>query len=112
MARENDEGARSMRQRGGDAAKRVTEPLISAADTLTGRRVERQIAEFSETFTQVVLGLHEDLSAANRRIADLEVIVADSTPNLPEKGIRKLLPNVPAFLLALGALGVALWTRL
>ena len=109
MTDETDEGSRSIGQRGRAAARRVTEPLTSATDILTGRGVERQVAEYSETFTQVVLGLPEDLAAANRRIADLENTVAESTTQPPGSATKQHLPSIAAVAIALAALGVALW---
>ncbi len=64
MTEETDEGSRSIGQRGRAAARRVAQPLASATDALTGRSVERQVAEYSETFTKVILGLNEHLAAA------------------------------------------------
>jgi hypothetical protein len=112
MTEETEEEARSIRQRGRAVARRVTEPLNSATDVITGRGVERQVAEYSETFTQVVLGLHEDLATAKRRIADLERAVAESTTHFPTSETKQHLLNVAAVSIALAALGVALWAAL
>ena len=112
MTEETDEGSRSLGQRGRAAARRVTQPFNSATDALTGRSVERQVAEYSETFTQVVLGLHEDLAAANRRIGDLERTVAESPTHPPGGAIKQHLPSIAAVVIALAALGVALWAAL
>lgn len=115
MTEETDQGSRSNRQRVSDAARRVAEPLTSARDAVTGRGVERQVAEYSETFTHVVLGLHEDLTAANRRISNLEDTVAELT-NSVSKSRRRLnrisVAAVIVALAALAALGVALWAAL
>ena len=136
MTEETDEGSRSIGQRGRAAARRVTQPITSATDALTGRSVERQVAEYSETFTQVVLGLHEDLAAANRRISDLERTVAESPTHPPglhedlaaanrriddlERALAESHPSgsktsqhllsLGAVVIALAALVVALWT--
>ena len=111
MTEEIDGGSGSIRQRAKAAARRVTKPITSASDVMTGRNLEHQIVEYSETFTQVVLGLHEDLTAANRRIAELERKVAVSTPGSSEKETRRLLPNIATVVISLAALGVAIWAK-
>ena len=111
MTEEIDGGSGSIRQRAQAATRRVTGPITSAADVMTGRNLENQIVEYSETFTQVVLGLHEDLTAANRRIAELERKAAVSTPGSSEKETRRQLPNIAAVVIALAALGVAIWAK-
>jgi hypothetical protein len=112
MTEEINEGSGSIRHRAKAAARRVTEPLTSAADVMTGRNVEHQIVEYSETFTQVVLGLHEDLTAANRRIAELERKVGVSTPGSSEKQTGQLLPSIAAVVIALAALVVVIWAKI
>ena len=91
--------APSIGKRGKAAARRLTAPIVSATNAVTGKNVEHQVAEYTETFTQVVLGLHEDHAAALRRIDELET----KTSNL--------LGGV-ALVVALVALGVALWAAL
>ena len=109
---------RSLRQRGRDAARRATQPLTSATEAVTGATVERQVAEYSETFTQVVLGLHEDLASASRRIGQLEgnasaledrVTSAESAIQ-SQRYCRPLA--IAALALGLVAIGVALWVAL
>ena len=72
MEQQSTGESRNVRQRAMDAARRVTDPLSSAADAVTGRAIEQRVAEYSETFTQVVIDLHEDVTAASRRIGTLE----------------------------------------
>lgn len=80
--------------RGLEAAKLMREPLTSAGEAVSGKGVQREVSEYTEVFTQVALGLHDDLQAAQRRLQTLTVI------------------SVLALLVGLGALGVALWTVL
>lgn len=109
---------RSIGARGKAAARRVTAPIASATNAVTGKNVEQQLAEYTETFTQVALGLHEDLTAALRRIKELETKVAsparnmqlDARPIQKERSIH-LLSGI-ALAIAFIALGVALWTTL
>ena len=49
----------SLMDRGKGAVRKVTKPLTDASDLITGRGLEQSVAEYSETFTQVVLGIHE-----------------------------------------------------
>ena len=114
MRPDNDE-PRSWRDRGREVASRATRPVSSAADAVTGREVERQVAEYSETFTQVVLGLHEDLTAATRRIAELETAVSDlqqpaSVASAP-RGATSWIPIVAGGLAVL-AIVVSVWALL
>lgn len=112
MEQEPGGQSRSVRQSAEEAARRVTKPLKSATDRLTGRAVEQQVAEFSETFTQVALGLHGDLTAANRRIAVLERTVAELNDHPAGVESKFHLLSVAAVVIALTAVGVALWAAL
>ena len=112
MKQEPGGQSRSIRQSAEEAARRVTRPLSSASDMLTGRAVEQQVAEFSETFTQVALGLHDDLTAANRRMVDLERTVAELKAGPPGIESRLLLLSIAAVVMSLAAVGVALWAAL
>ena len=101
MAEKPPEKPSSLRQRGVRAARRVTDPVKSAAASLTGKSVEEEVSEYTETFTQVALGLHEDMSAMTRRVGELEAQIdalktpapADVTPptsKLPRRSRRLL----------------------
>lgn len=109
MTEESPENPRSLRRRGADAARRVTDPLASAASALTGKGVEQEVAEYTETFTQVALGLHEDVADLSRRVAELEkqatelfAATADSVPRVEGSRTRKLI------WLAIGIAAIAL----
>ena len=72
---EQDSGkSRSLGSRAREASRRVTRPLASATNAVTGKGVEQRVSEYTETFTQVVLGLHEDLSTASRRVAEVSEV--------------------------------------
>ena len=109
------DNTRSWRDRGMDAARRATRPVSSAANAVTGKEVERQVAEYSETFTQVVLGLHEDLTAATRRLGELETAVSDLQQPAPAasapRGATFWIPIVGGGL-AVVAIVVSLWALL
>ena len=68
MEGRNSSESSSLGSRAREASRRVTGPLASAAVAITGKGVEQRVAEYTETFTQVVQGLHEDLATASRRI--------------------------------------------
>lgn len=131
--------SRSWRGRGREAARRVTKPISSAADAVTGRGVAQRVAEYSETFTQVALGMHEDMAAASRRIGNVEAMVAEIGNRVTSgeqrignveamvaefgnrltsgeqhgKGDKKVyLLAAAALIIGLVALGVALWAAL
>ena len=110
--------APSIGKRGKAAARRVTAPIVSATNAVTGKNIEHRVAEYTETFTQVVLGLHEDHAAALRRIDELEAKTAspsgDTPPNaqpIQKDRLGNLLGGV-ALAVALIAMGVALWAAL
>ena len=107
MKRQASSESRSLGSRVRKAAKRVTEPLASATDAVTGRGVEQRVAEYSETFTQVVLGLHEDMAAATRRIGDLEAAVGEVNKRISHGDLDKRYKMGP-YIVAIGALAVAL----
>lgn len=80
----------SLLDRGKEALGRAARPVTSAMDSVTGRRLESEVAEYSETFTQVALGMHQDLAAVSRRLEEaerairrLEEQVANPSANRP-----------------------------
>lgn len=100
MEGQDSDESRSFSSRARDAASRVTAPLTSATRAVTGKDVEQQVAEYTETLTQVALGLHEDLEASSRRIGILEANARN----------RSATPvAIAALAVALVALGVAIW---
>jgi hypothetical protein len=89
---------------------RVTSPLTSATGAITGRAVEDEIEEFGETFTQVALGLHRDVTALQRRVAILEQS-ARNTEQLAaaDESSRSNRAIFAVSALAVIAMGVAIW---
>ncbi len=79
-------------ERGMEAAKLLQEPLSSASEAVGSRGLQREVAEYTEVFTQVTLGMHDDLVAARRWVR------------------RLIFLSLLALAVGLGALGVALWT--
>jgi hypothetical protein len=99
MAEQPPKKPSSLKQRGANAARRVTDPIASGVGAFTGKGIEQEVAAYSETFTQVALGLHEDVAALSRRVEDLE----------KRDGKLPVTPNggVATQKLALLAIGVA-----
>ena len=46
------------------------EAVQEVTDVASGRRIEQMVAEYTELYTQVQLGLHRDLEAQGRRLQD------------------------------------------
>ena len=63
---------RSLRGRGRRAVGRAGEALSNTAGTLSGKSVEQQGSEYSELYTQVLLGIHADLEAQQGQIDALQ----------------------------------------
>ena len=112
MAEGNEQ---SWRERGREAARRATEPLATAADAISGRGIEKEVAQYSEVFTQVALGLHEDLTAATRQIGELESAVAElrTAQTSRDRSMSRLtkicVVAMGALAIAITALGVGIW---
>ena len=108
MEGQDSDESRSLSSRVRDAASRVTGPLASATRAVTGKEVEQQVAEYTETLTQVALGLHEDLEASSRRIGILEATVVE----LRNKSAQATAVAIAALAVAVVALGVSIWIAL
>ena len=108
----------SWRERGREAARRATEPLTTAADAISGRGIEKEVAQYSEVFTQVALGLHEDLTAATRQIGELESAVAElrTAQTSRDQSLSRLtrihVVGLVALAIAVAALGVGIWASI
>ena len=130
MAEREHEGGRGRRllRRAGDTVK-------TASGTLTGKNVEQQAAEYSEVYTQVLLGVHGDLEVQSRKVDDLDKEIEALKDQIAKTGLqstrastnekdiealkREMASNratrriaMAAFVVALVTLGVALWTAL
>ena len=55
-----------------EAAKKITKEVRDVADTVTGKKVEKLVIEYSELYTEVALGLHQDLVAQEEDIKDIQ----------------------------------------
>ena len=92
--------------------RRAGDSLRTAIHTLRGQNnVEHQVAEYSDAYTRVVLGLQEDIDSQARKadehdkaIHALELRIASM------RSIRAIA--IAALVVALLALGVALWAVL
>ena len=102
---------RSMGDRGRDVARQVSSSLQNVTGAFSGANVERQIAEYSELYTQVLLGLHQDLVAQNRKFQDY-----DSQIEMLKSGVASIrtlrIVASAALFVALAAVGFALWSIL
>jgi hypothetical protein len=107
MEAQDSSESRSLGSRAREASRRVTGPLASATSAVTGKGVEQRVAEYTETFTQVVLGLHEDLEIVSRRIGNLEATVA-KLQDRPGRGDPQNTHKKGAYVVAIAALAVAL----
>ncbi len=98
-------------ERGRRLVRRAGDTLKTATGTLTGQNVEQQVAEYSEVYTQVLLGLHADLELQGEKVEDHgKEIEALKYQIASIRAIRTIA--IAAFALALLAFGVALWAAL
>ena len=98
-------------ERGRRLARRAGDTLKTATGTLTGQNVEQQVAEYSEVYTQVLLGLHEDLELQRRKVADHEKEIETLTHQVASMSLIRTIA-IAGSALALLALGVAIWATL
>ena len=129
---------RSLRGRGRRAVARANEAVSSTAGTLSGKSVEQQVSEYSELYTQVLLGVHADLQAQARQIEALQTehelmkgqggIYADlesqarqiEALQMENQGLKQQIAGVrtvrlvaiAALVVALAAVGGLLWLAL
>jgi hypothetical protein len=106
MAEDQSPGGRGRR-----LVRRAGDTLKTATGALTGQNVEQQVAEYSEVYTQVLLGLHGDLELQGGKVEDHDrEIDALKHQNASLRVIRTIA--IAALALALLAVGVSLWTAL
>ncbi len=69
--------------------QKVKKGIKEVADTLKGKSIEETVAEYSELYTEVLLGLHRDLESQGRIIRELrseiESLKAQITTITPQK---------------------------
>jgi hypothetical protein len=110
-AEDSDAEERSLTDRGRELFKSSRERVQTAAGTLSGKNIEGLVAEYSEQYTQVLLGMHKDLMAQAR---DIEK--QDSRIDMLERHVTSVrvapLTAVLALVVAVVALGVAIWAAL
>ena len=97
--------------RGRRLVRRAGDTLKTATGTLTGQNVEQQVAEYSEVYTQVLLGLHEDLKLQREKVADHQKEIESLTHQILSLSLVRTIA-IASFALALLAIGVALWAAL
>ena len=92
--------------------RRAGDTLRTAIHTLRGQNnVEHQVAEYSDAYTRVVLGLQEDIDAQARKVDEHDKeIDALGRQIASMRSIRAIA--IAALVVALLALGVALWAAL
>ena len=106
MAEKQSESGRGRR-----LLRRTGDTLKTATGTLTGQNVEQQVAEYSEVYTQVLLGLHEDLELQRRKVADHEKKIESLTHQIASMSLIRTIA-IAGSALAVLALGVTLWAVL
>ena len=73
----NDEASkeRSLRDRAARGIRNLTEAARSgvseAAGTITGKQIEDKLTEYSELYTQVLLGIHKDVQGQSTTVGEL-----------------------------------------
>ena len=97
--------------RGRRLVRRAGDTLKTATGTLTGQNVEQQVAEYSEVYTQVLLGLHEDLKLQREKVTDHQKEIESLTHQILSLSLVRTIA-IASFALALLAIGVALWAAL
>ena len=96
-------------ERGRRLVRRAGDKLKTATGTLTGQNVEQQVAEYSEVYTQVLLGLHADLELHGGKVEDHDKEIDALKRQIASmKVIRSI--SIAALTLGLLALGISLWT--
>ncbi len=94
--------------KGGRLLRRAGDTLNTATGTLTGKNVEQQVAEYSEVYTQVLLGMHGDLELQGRKVGDHDKEIEALKYQIASMSVTRTIA-IAALALALSALGVALW---
>lgn len=93
---------------------RASEGMRSATDALTGRSVEQSVAEYTEQFAEVAVGLHEDIKRVEGNVADVQARVErlDQEPRGEVNNPWPLRLAAVSMLLAIAALVVAIWAAI
>ena len=99
MAKEDPED-RTILQRGKERLKDVTRAgkkgVRKAADTFTGKGLEDGIADYTDLYTQVLLGIHRDVEAHATTLNDLESAIKSMPTELELQAQVKRLTYLEA----------------
>ena len=96
-------------ERGRRLVRRAGDALKTATGTLTGQNVEQQVAEYSEVYTQVLLGLHGDLELQGGKVEDHDKEIDALKHQITSMRVIRTIA-IAALLIALLALGFSVWT--
>ena len=102
---------RSLGDRGRDLLKGAGHRVQSVTETLSGKNIEQLVAEYSEQFTQVLLGLHKDLEAQGRNLQEQTSRIESLERQVSSMRIVRIIA-VAALTIAMVSAGVALWAAL
>lgn len=101
----------TLRDRGRRLARAAGDRVQTATGTLSGANIEQLVGEYSEQFTQVLLGLHSDVQAYGREVQQQSSRIAALEQEL--SGARKLrLAVLVSVTIALVSIGVAIWAAI
>lgn len=101
----------SLRDRGRRLARAAGDRVQTATGTLSGANIEQLVGEYSEQFTQVLLGLHGDVQAYSREVQRHSSRIEALEREL--SGARKLRLAVSVSVtIALVSIGVAIWAAI
>ena len=117
MRTENEENGdlssnqQSLQDRGRRIARAAGDRVQTATGTLSGANIAQLVGEYSEQFTQVLLGLHRDVQAHGRTAQQQSSRIEALEREL--SGARKLrLAVLVSVTIALVSIGVAIWAAI
>jgi predicted nucleic acid-binding Zn-ribbon protein len=101
-----------------DTFKNFRETFTTGANALSGVSLEKKVDEYSDLYTQVLLGVHLELEAQKSKIQDCTAQVTELAHQI--EGLKRqvvsmripILVASAAFIVALVSVGVALWSTL
>lgn len=93
-------------RKGKKVVRRLGEKVQTATATLSGKNIEQQVAEHSELYTQVLLGLHRDLEAQDKRLSDFASDAEALKRQVASMGRTRLLA-IAALVAAVASLAIA-----
>ena len=96
-------------ERGRRLVRRAGDTLKTATGTLTVQNVEQQVAEYSEVYTQVLLGLHGDMELQRGKVEDHDKEIDQLKHQIASLRVIRTIA-IAALALGLLALGISVWT--